>query len=292
MPGRRPTAYAHQSMCPVCHGERFVTTRIAGLVLRRCAGCSLYLAAPIPAEKTDSPRIDPQAYLDSIGRVRRTQSQSIVTLVRRHLAEGEWLDVGCGSGYAVEAARAAGYSARGIEPDLTAADAARKRGMEVVHGVLGETTRPADVVSTLDVLEHLEDVRSFAQLVRRKTRGLWVLKVPSSDGLFFRIAHALRIASAVERLWQAGYEHPHRVYFNASSLRRFLDEQGFEVVATRYLQEMPARTVVARLTLDGATPPWKARLAVPAIALINLVERLRARSDALLVIAKPRTAVV
>lgn len=262
------------------------------MALRRCIGCSLYLAAPVAAERTDSPRIDPQAYLDSIGRVRRTQSESIVTFVRSHLAEGEWLDVGCGSGYAVEAAQAAGYSARGIEPDLAAAQTARTRGVEVTHGVLGDTTRPADVVSTLDVLEHVEDVHTFAQLVRQKTRGLWVLKVPSSDGLFFRIAHALRIASAVERLWQAGYEHPHRVYFNSASLRTFLDRQGFEVVATRYLQEMPARTVVARLTLDGATPRWKARLAVPAIALINLVERLRARSDALLVIAKPRTVVI
>jgi 2-polyprenyl-3-methyl-5-hydroxy-6-metoxy-1,4-benzoquinol methylase len=165
---------------------------------------------------------------------------------------------------------------------------ARDRGVAVAHGELSDTTASADVVLSLDVLEHLEDMPSFAQLVKRKTRGLWVIKVPSSDGSFFRIAHALRIRSAVERLWQSRYEHPHRVYFNESALRAFLENHGFDILAIRYLQEMPAHTAIARLTLDGGTPRWKARLAVAAISIINLADRLRGRSDALLVIAKPR----
>jgi 2-polyprenyl-3-methyl-5-hydroxy-6-metoxy-1,4-benzoquinol methylase len=275
-------------MCPVCHGDRFVTIRVASLTLRRCTGCGLYIGAFAESKEAGYGTIDEPAYLESIGFVRRTQSESIVAFVRSHLAQGDWLDVGCGYGYAVEAAGAAGYSARGIEPDVVAAGAARNRGIDVTHGVLCDATPGADVVSTLDVLEHLEDLDSFARLVRQKTRGLWVLKVPSSDGLFFRIAHTFRIASAVERLWQSRYEHPHRVYFNEASLHRFLEKHGFDIVATRYLQEIPTRTAVARLTLDGGTPRWKARLVQPAIAIINLVERLRDRSDALVVIAKAR----
>lgn len=264
---------------------------IAGLTLRRCTGCGLYLGVFTEPTETSYATINPKAYLDSIGLVRQTQSESIVSFVRLHHAGGDWLDVGCGYGYAVEAARAAGYSARGIEPNVVAAEIARERGVEVTHGVLSDDTPPADVVSTLDVLEHLEDINSFAQLVKRKTRGLWVIKVPSSEGLFFRIAHTLRISSAVERLWQSRYEHPHLVYFSESSLRTFLEKHGFDIVATRYLEEIPTRTVVARLTLDGATSRWKAWLAVPVISVINFVERLRARSDALLMIAKPHTGV-
>lgn len=277
-------------MCPVCGGERFVTTRIARLTLRRCASCALYVADLAEPGTTAHPRIDPEAYRGSIGVVRQTQSESIVRFASAHLAEGDWLDVGCGYGYAVEAAHAAGYSARGIEPHEATANAARKRASDVTHGVLCDTTRPADVLSTLDVLEHLADINSFAQLVKQKTRGLWVLKVPSSDGLFFRIAHTFRIAAAVERLWQSRFEHPHRLYFSESSLHTFLRKHGFDIVATRYLQEIPTGTVVARLTLDGVTPRWMARLAVPAISMINAVEALRSRSDALLVIAKPQTA--
>ena len=276
-------------MCPVCDGERFVTTVVAGLTLRRCTACGLRIGVFPKASETGYAFIDSEAYLGSIGQVRRTQSESIVSAVREHLASGDWLDVGCGYGYAVEAARAAGYAARGIEPNLVAAEAAHKRGVDVMHGLLSDSTSPADVVSTLDVLEHLDDINSFAQLVKRKTRGLWVIKVPSSDGLFFRVAHTFRIGSAVERLWQSRYEHPHRWYFNQSTLRRFLEKHGFGIVATRYLQEIPTATAMDRLTLDGAMPRWKARLAVPAIAAINMVERFRARSDALLMIAEPIT---
>jgi 2-polyprenyl-3-methyl-5-hydroxy-6-metoxy-1,4-benzoquinol methylase len=273
-------------MCPACEGDRFVAIPITGLTLRRCVGCGLFAGVFPESKEAGYGSIDSEAYRDSIGFVRRTQSESIVALVREHLADGDWLDVGCGYGYAVEAAGAAGYSARGIEPNMVAAEMARNRGVNVTHGVLSDETPPADVVSTLDVLEHLEDINSFAKLVKRKTRGLWVIKVPSSDGLFFRIAHTFRIAAAVDRLWQARYEHPHRVYFNEQALHAFLGKHGFDIVGTRYLQEIPTRTAVARLTLDGATPRWKARLAVPAIAAINLVERLRARSDALLIIAR------
>ena len=276
------------AMCPVCDSDRFTTIAIGPLTLRRCVGCGLHSGVFPEPREAGYGSIDPQAYRDSIGLVRRTQSASIVAFVREQFADGDWLDVGCGYGHVVESAREAGYSARGIEPNLVAANIARDRGIDVTHGVLSDATPPADVVSTLDVLEHLDDIGSFAQIVRRKARQLWVIKVPSSDGLFFRVAHALRLVPVVERLWQSRYEHPHRVYFNESTLHAFLRKHGFEVVATRYLQEIPTRTAVTRLSLDGAMSRWKARLALPAIFVINLVERFRERSDALLVLAKPR----
>lgn len=277
-----------ETRCPVCDGERFDARVIAGIRIRRCRTCGLR-ASDIPKQKgTNYADVDAEAYLQSIGRVRRAQGETIAAFVREHGGTGEWLDVGCGFGYVLEAAKAAGFRVRGIEPDPSAARAARERAGNVEEGFLTESTGPADVLSTLDVLEHLDDLGAFAGLVKRKARKLWVIKVPSSDGLFFRVAHALRIRRAVERLWQAGYEHPHTVYFDESSLRRFLGKHGFEVVAVRYLDEVPANTVVERLTLDGSMPRWKARLAVPLFFAVNLIEKLRSKSDALVVIARQR----
>jgi SAM-dependent methyltransferase len=276
------------SRCPVCDGQQFRSRAIAGITIRRCLGCGLRIS-DIPKKKTTGyATIDCGAYLQSIGRVRRAQGETIAAFVREHGGSGEWLDVGCGFGYVLEAAKAAGFRVRGIEPDPNAARAARERVGNVEQGLLDESTEPADVLSTLDVIEHLHDLNAFAELVKRKVRVLWVIKVPSSDGLFFRVAHALRIRRAVERLWQAGYEHPHTVYFDEASLRRLLGKHGFDVVAVRYLEEVPTGTVVDRLTLEGTMPRWRARLAVPLFFAINAVERLRSKSDALVVIARPR----
>ena len=231
--------------------------------------------------------VDPDAYLQSIGSVRRVQGEAIAGFVREHVEAGEWLDVGCGFGYVLEAARAAGFRVRGIEPDGTAVEAARARVGEVTQGFLDEATPAADILSTLDVIEHLDDLNAFAELVKRKTRALWVIKVPSSDGLFFRIAHALRIRGAVERLWQAGYEHPHTVYFDERTLARFLRKHGFEVVAVRYLAEVPIATAVDRLVLGGM-PRWKARLALPVFVAVSWIERLRGKSDALVMLSRVR----
>jgi SAM-dependent methyltransferase len=276
-------------MCPVCAGERFETRQVAGITIRRCRDCGMRVSAFGERRRLNYADVDERAYLQSIGSVRRAQGEAIVAFAGAHGGAGRWLDVGCGFGYVLDAARTAGFEIRGLEPDPNAVRAARERlGDAVGQGILDEATPPADVVSTLDVLEHLDDINAFAALVRRTTRALWVIKVPSSDGLFFRIAHALRLRGAVARLWQSEYEHPHTVYFDRATLTRFLGNHGFEVVAARYLDDVPAGTVVGRLTLDGRMPRWQARLAVPLFAAIRLVERWRGKSDALLVVARRR----
>jgi SAM-dependent methyltransferase len=275
-------------MCPVCDGQRFEDASVAGLALRLCVACGVRIAEFSRPRRTGYADVDMTAYQRSIAVARRSQSTTIVSLVRRHVPSGQWLDVGCGYGYVLEAANAESFDTRGIEPNALAAKAARQRGLTVSEGFLDASTEAADVVSVLDVLEHLEDMHAFAELAHAKCRRLLVVKVPSSDGLCFRLAHAFRLRSLVERLWQANYDDPHRVYFNEGALHRFLESHRFEIVSTHYLAEVEAGTVVDRLTLDGAIPTWKARLAVPVVWCINAFERIRGRSDALLVLARPR----
>ena len=272
--------------CPACEGEEFETRDVAGVTIHRCRKCGLRTSPPRGRIDTSYGSVDAGAYRTSIGSVREAQARAIVAFAQAHGATGEWLDVGCGYGYVLAAAREAGFRVRGIEPNAVAAAAAESRGLEVHRGVLDGETTPATIVSTLDVLEHVEDIDAFARLVRAKAQSLWVIKVPSADGLFYRIAHALRLRSAVERLWQLHYEHPHVFYFDESSLARFLRKHGFEIVAKRFVEEVPARSLVARLTLDGGIAAWKARLAVPLAIAINAIERMRGKSDSLVMLVR------
>ena len=90
----------------------------------------------------------------------------------------------------------------------------------------------------------------------------------------------------MRRLWQTDYEFPHTVYFNRASLQMWLKRHGFAVVDTCYLPEVPIRTVIDRLTHDGDIKRAQAYALVPAVAVINALERLRRRSDALVVLAR------
>ncbi len=120
-----------------------------------------------------------------------------------------------------------------------------------------------------------------------------MIKVPTTEGLYYRIADALvRMAPrlggpVVKRLWQTDYEYPHTVYFDRRSLATWLSRHGFDVVDLRYLPEVPRGTAIDRLTIDSRIPGWQAYLMAPAIYVVNLVEAVRRRSDALLVLARP-----
>jgi 2-polyprenyl-3-methyl-5-hydroxy-6-metoxy-1,4-benzoquinol methylase len=272
--------------CPVCGATDLRETRVLDdLDVAVCRVCTLRVAHHHRERRTDAEyaRVDPERYRNSIGRVREAQAQTIVERVRRFVANGVWLDVGAGFGYAVREAQRAGFDAHGVEPD---ADAAAAAG--VTHGTLRDgSVERADVISTLDVLEHMSDLAAFAADVRDKLRssGLWVIKVPTTEGVLFRVASLVRAKRALRRLWQCDEHDPHLVYFNRASLRRFLETNDFEVLDELPLAEVLPGTIVDRLTVDGAMPRWRALLAAPFIRALHAI----GTSDALLVVAR-RTA--
>ena len=89
------------------------------------------------------------------------------------------------------------------------------------------------------------------------------------------------------RLWQTDYEFPHTVYFDRHSLTRWLARHGFAVAAWRYLEEVPTRNIIDRLSHDGDISRFQAYLMTPAVYAINVVERIRRCSDALVLLARP-----
>jgi 2-polyprenyl-3-methyl-5-hydroxy-6-metoxy-1,4-benzoquinol methylase len=293
--------------CPACGGRRFRDWHIAhGLSMHTCQSCGLILSSLLRryAKMGQYENVDLPAYMSSVGAVRDEQSLKILSIVRPHAREGaRVLDIGCGFGSFLQRARQAGYAVAGVEPDAHAcAGACDALGAGVVrHGTLQQVklaSESADVVSTLDVLEHvpLADHEAFAHAIADVLApgGIWVIKVPSTDGLYYHasamMARVLPRVGAVfmHRLWQTDYEWPHMVYFNRSTLQAWLQRHGFTVVGSTYLPEVPLRTIIDRLSHDGDISRWQAYLLVPAVLIINAVEWLRRRSDALVVIARRR----
>lgn len=293
--------------CPACFNDQFTQRRlITEILVKRCLRCGLLFSfiersQPFEAEFA---RVNDAEFQKAIGTVRDRQAAEVISLVEKYsAAKTVLLDIGCGFGHLLREAQRLGYDVWGIEPDETAVAHARKLigDDRVHHGAMTDEARPdssADVISMLDVLEHIpaDSLSDFARIIRRKLRpgGLWVIKVPSTEGLYFLIAHQLvrfarPLASGIiKRLWQSEYEFPHTVFFNQQTLRRFLGNHGFDVIEARYIEDVPNGTVVARLLMDDTIPVWQAYLMAPAFYIINSVEKLRGKSDALLMLARRR----
>lgn len=146
---------------------------------------------------------------------------------------GELLDIGCGTGNFLMAARQAGYRVTGAELDRNAARFAKERlGMDrvfpltIAEFVQQFANEKYDVVTFFEVLEHQAEPAEFLRNVKAclKLRGTIALSVPNRE----------RWMTAPDVL---DYPPNHFSRWNAATLRKLLAAQGFDVLSVR---EQPA----------------------------------------------------
>lgn len=294
--------------CPICEGTSFqefcaLDSESEQLRVVSCNRCG-FLLSTIDRKAGEAGGHDRTAfdqYFASVGALRIQQAKEIVVKVERWKHGGFWVDVGCSYGYLLAEAQKKGFRILGFEPDETAyAGALRQLDSKFVLNEIMDEAKPddsaADVISMLDVLEHIpsDELNKMVRLLHRKLApdGICVIKVPSTEGLYFNIAHSLLrwapslVSSVIKRLWQSEYRYPHTVYFNSATLSRLLEQNGFKVLSIQYIQEVPNRTILSRLRMDSTISMPKAVAIAPALVAINTLESIRGKSDALLLIAQ------
>jgi SAM-dependent methyltransferase len=165
---------------------------------------------------------------------------------------GALLDLGAGRGRFVASARAAGWSAEGIEPSARGVAAARAvYGVELSRAPLAEAAGTYDAVSLWHVLEHLDDPDDAIAHVGRLlgSGGLLLVGVPN-------------LASVQARIGRDRWFHldlpRHRTHFTPAGLRALLERHGFVVERERHtlLEHNPFglwQSLVNRFT---TTPSW------------------------------------
>jgi SAM-dependent methyltransferase len=158
---------------------------------------------------------------------------------------GELLDIGCGTGTFLAAARDAGYSVSGTELDRNAARFAKERlGLPRVLGLtISEFAEKYpgekfDVVTFFEVLEHQAAPVQFLESVKAclKPGAYIALSVPNRER------------------WLTGpdvldYPPNHFLRWNASALRNLLSAKGFEILSVR---EQPAGVIHAAQMINMA----------------------------------------
>jgi len=195
--------------------------------IRRCAACGLLFTNPrvraeeLLSEYTDTK--DDDYFLQC--EARSMNAYLSLAAIRRHVSAGSLLDVGCSTGFFLNAARLS-FAVEGVEPSTWARRYAEEQlKLKIAAPTLAEARYPDgrfDVVTLHDVIEHVPDPAGLLREVARVTKpGGWVyLVTPDCDSLSARLLGG--------RWW--GLRPAHIYYFSRATLTRLLEQGGYEVV--------------------------------------------------------------
>ena len=197
-----------------------------------CLACGLRALSPMPSldkliginEETVHPFF--HACLEDEASYRTYFARKLDDL-QRYRPSGRLLDVGCGAGFFLDAARARGYQVAGVDLSPVPTAYARERlGLDVTLGSLYGYQAPSeafDAVTIFQTIEHDPDPAALgAELFRiLAPGGSLMVTTPAADGF---------VARAMGKRWFGYRNVEHVTFFTRRSLRYTLQRAGFEII--------------------------------------------------------------
>lgn len=251
--------------CPSCAASTFEVIDMGEHGLRRCRTCSLvyapaygdpeaiYVDGYIEGNTSfglDIANPEFQEYLHFVGNQRVDMIEKVTG------RPGTLLDVGCGSGEFLAAARDRGWEVIGVEPVQQSVDVARARGLDVRCAMLEDAGLPErhyDVVTGFHVLEHMNNGTAFLTMVSRwaKPGGHVCIEVPNWR-------------SFARRNTGPGWMHlrplEHLAHYEPKTLRATFERAGLEPAAVRTATYLWSGQTLTHALTDLGRSRWHGRL--------------------------------
>ncbi len=300
---REGRAQRHQAQCLVCDGGAtdvlYVLSRHSVLRCRHCAQVFLWpLLTPDEIRQQfesgygtgegETPELRDYyqyGYRDDPDNPLLQTYERWLNALEAHHGPGRLLDVGCGTGLFLAAARRRGWQGVGIEENREAIRFAVERlGCEIYPGDfdrLSGVQLPVgsfDAITMLDVLEHSRAPVALLQAVRARLApgGIVGVAVPNQRNVLDVVAAALYRASGgrIVQPLERQYVSQHFSYFTPATLSATLARAGLQLVELR-----SEETDLRRLSLSVPT-----RIVLRALFVLG---RLTKRQNRLFAVAQP-----
>lgn len=218
--------------CPLCHDtdlEKIGDKNDFAIV--SCRGCGLRFVGNMPSIQ-ELGAFYKQYYANEKNKknaqrkVRRWWRKllPIKLLVQR----GTFLDLGCNTGFAVEAARKLGFEATGYDLSEEAIGLAREAYGKCTFNYGTATDVAAkgvsyDAVLCAEMVEHLTELGTLAKALSSLVKPGGILYLTTPD--------AGRFSDPAELIaWKEVCPPEHLIYFGRQQIKRFLEDAGFKVL--------------------------------------------------------------
>jgi SAM-dependent methyltransferase len=248
-----------EAACPACSSkERRILAHEGTLGIAQCQRCRLIFTSPRYAAPQAHYLGEREAIVHKYGAILRGERahprdanyDQELRVIAEEAPTGRLLDVGSHCGFFLRRARGKGWDLTGVEPSENACAIGREFfDLNLVHGTLAEAAfadRSFDVVTLVDVFEHVEQPVALLREVHRVIRpdGVLFIKVPNI--VYYLAKHRLaRVFGIDTEIFDA---KEHVAHYSWRTLGRTLAWAEFRV----------HRFFVPRPIQDGAV--WKKAL--------------------------------
>lgn len=238
--------------CPVCEsseskflgyrgGDAHQNNQGVKTKIVRCVNCTHQYPNPMPFPTGSLAElyVNADEYFENHEiEEKKNGSLKLMEDFEKHLGKkGKFLDVGCGRGELVWAAKESGWEVEGIDPSKDFIEFGRKNlGVDTKVGTLEEANFPSnhfDAIALGGIIEHLYNPKEVLDEVNRilKPNGWFWFDAPNEDGLYMQIGNLyMRLRGKDWVVVLAPTFSPYHVQgFNPKSLKIVIQNSNFVI---------------------------------------------------------------
>ena len=236
--------------CPLCKSGLFLNhTEVQDFsvskekfLLCKCTSCNLIFTNPRPDDKHIEKYYQSEDYISHQNKstnivnilykwVRNTTIKKKVSWLNKYTdKKGQLLDIGCGTGYFLSAAKQNGWKTWGVEPNNTARKIASNKKLKISEHIEDiKKNKKFDAISLYHVLEHIHNLRKTGKKIvdLLDDKGTIFIAVPINNSYD---------ATKYGSYWAALDVPRHLYHFNKETFQSFAEEVGLNIVGIEPLK--------------------------------------------------------